>query len=181
MPSRAEITDISSAVVERVDCIMLSGETTIGKYPIGCVEVMQRIISKIEPSVNKPMNSAIKLKTTKAKMLRSALTLADEIGDSGVVVFTRSGFLPGVLAALRTCGVPIYAFTDVNHVFRQLLLYWGVEPFQMDFSDDPDVTINNAIDFLLEKEWCTKGTKLVFITNVIAGNETIDSLQVREA
>jgi pyruvate kinase len=113
-------------------------------------------------------------------MLRSAAVLAQELGKSGIIVFTRSGFLAYVLGALRARGVPIYAFTDVQPIFRQLLLPWGVEPFLMEFSDDPERTIVNAISCLREKQWCESGTWLVVITNALAADKIIDTIQLRQ-
>ena len=98
----------------------------------------------------------------------------------GIVVFTRSGFLPFVLAALRPRGVPIYAFTDNEDVFRQLLILWGVEPFLMEFSDDPEITIVDAFDFLLRRQWCARGDHLVVITNALAHDRIVDTIQMRE-
>ena len=180
MPTRAEISDISTAVRERADAVMLSGETTTGMYPLECVEVMKNIVKTIEPTEVRRMNEVIVLKDPKAKMLRSAAVLAQELGDSGIVVFTRSGFLAYTLAALRTVGVPIYAFTDDEALFRQLLLPWGVEPFLMPFSEDPEKTILDALAYLKRREWCTKGTWLVVITNVLAHDKVIDTLQLRQ-
>lgn len=180
MPTRAEISDISTAVRERADAVMLSGETTTGQYPIECVDVMTNILTTIEPSETRRMNDALALREPKAKMLRSAAALAHELGDSGIVVFTRSGFLAYTLAALRTVGVPIYAFTDDEVLFRQLRLPWGVEPFLMSFSDDPERTIKDALLTLKNSQMCTGGEWLVVITNVLAHGEVIDSLQLRQ-
>jgi pyruvate kinase len=180
MPTRAEVSDISTAVREQADAIMLSGETTVGIYPLECVEVMKNIIQSIEPSEKKRLNEAVRLEEPKAKMLRSAALLAQELGQSGIVVFTRSGFLAYALAALRAQGVPIYAFTDNEPLFRQLLLPWGVEPFLMDFSGDPEDTIENALAYLKRREWCTVGTWLVVITNALAHEKIIDTLQLRQ-
>lgn len=180
MPTRAEISDVSNAVRERADAVMLSAETTTGEYPLESVEVLKRIIESIEPTVDGSLNSIMKLREPKAKMLRSAAVLAQDLSDSGIIVFTRSGFLAYVLGALRARGVPIYAFTDVETTFRQLMLPWGVEPFLMDFSEDPEQTIRKAIDCLKEKGWCMPGTWLVAITNVLAGEKIIDSMQLRQ-
>jgi pyruvate kinase len=180
MPTRAEISDISTAVRERADAVMLSGETTTGLYPLECVEVMKNIVKTIEPTEIRRMNEVIQLKEPKAKMLRSAAKLAQELEHSGIVVFTRSGFLAYTLAALRTVGVPIYAFTDDEALFRQLMLPWGVEPFLMPFSDDPETTILDAMAYLKAREWCKRGTWLVVITNALAHDKTIDTLQLRE-
>ena len=185
MPTRAEISDVSNAVREQADAIMLSGETTVGAYPMETVQVLKNIIQSIEPSVTKGLNDRIVLREPKAMMLRSAAVLAGELekngaGSSGIVVFTRSGFLAYVLGALRPRGIPIYAFTDIDHIFRQLLLPWGVEPFLMEFSEDPERTIHDALDYLKRREWATPGDWLVVITNALADDKVIDTLQLRQ-
>src|ERR1700722_772682 len=180
MPTRAEISDISTAVRERADAVMLSGETTTGQYPLECVDVMKHILNTIEPTEKRGINEVIKLPEPKAKMLRSAAILAQEMGNSGIVVFTRSGFLAYTLAALRAVGGPIYAFTDEEVLFRQLLLPWGVEPFLMPFNDDPEQTILDAMEYLKRRGWCEKGAWLVVITNALAHDKVIDSMQLRQ-
>jgi pyruvate kinase len=180
MPTRAEISDISTAVRERADAVMLSGETTTGKYPLECIEVMKNIVKTIEPTEKRGINEVIKLHEPKAKMLRSAAVLAQEMGNSGIVVFTRSGFLAYMLAGLRAVGVPIYAFTDDEALFRQLLLPWGVEPFLMPFNIDPEQTILDALAYLKRRNWCSEGTWLVVITNALAHEKVIDAIQLRQ-
>jgi pyruvate kinase len=180
MPTRAEVSDVSHAIREQADAVMLSGETTTGSYPLESVDVFKNIIESIEPSVKRPLNEVIKLKEPKAKMLRSAAVLAQEMGGAGIVVFTRTGFLPYVLGALRPSGVPIYAFTDLEHVFRHLLLPWGVEPFLMEFADSHEQTIQKSIKVLSEKGWEKEGQWLVVITNALADEKVIDTLQLRQ-
>ena len=180
MPTRAEISDVATAVRERADAVMLSGETTTGQYPLECVQVMKNIIQSIEPAEKRASNEVIQLEEPKSKMLRSAAVLAQELEGAGIVVFTRSGFLGYTLAALRARGVPIYAFTDVETVFRQLLLPWGVEPFLMNFSANPEQTIREAIAYLKRGEWCEESDWLVVITNVLAEGRIIDSIQLRQ-
>jgi pyruvate kinase len=180
MPTRAEISDIANAVRERADAVMLSGETTTGLYPLECVEVMKQIIGSTEPYDKRLLNEGIRLEEPKAKMLRSAAVLAQQLDRSGIVVFTRSGFLGYTLGALRPRGIPIYAFTDQEATFRQLLLPWGVEPFLMNFSEDPEDTILNAIAYLKRRDWCSAGSWLVVITNVLAGKKIIDTIQLRQ-
>ena len=141
---------------------------------------MKNIVTTVEPTEKRKINELIKLTDAKSFMLRSAARLAQEIGRSGIVVFTRSGSLAYTLAALRTVGVPIYAFTDNEALFRQLLLPWGVEPFLMPFSEDPEETILNALAYLKRREWCDPGTWLVVITNVLAHAKTIDAIQLRQ-
>jgi pyruvate kinase len=180
MPTRAEISDISTAVRERADAVMLSGETTTGQYPLECVDVMKNIVNTIEPTEKRGLNEVIRLSEPKAKMLRSAAVLAQEMGNTGIVVFTRSGFLAYTLAALRAVSVPIYAFTDDEVLFRQLLLPWGVEPFLMPFNADPEQTILDAMEYLKRRKWCDKGSWLVVITNALAHEKVIDTMQLRQ-
>ena len=180
MPTRAEISDVSNAVREQADAVMLSGETTVGAYPLEAVQVLKNIIQSIEPTVPPGLNQRIILKEPKAKMLRSAAVLAADLENSGIVVFTRSGFLAYVLGSLRPHGIPIYAFTDVESIFRQLLLPWGVEPFLMEFSDNPEETILNALNYLKRKNWAQPGHWMVVITNALANDKVIDTLQLRK-
>jgi pyruvate kinase len=122
----------------------------------------------------------LQLHEPKAKMLRSAAVLAQQLHPSGIIVFTRSGFLAWTLAALRAVAVPIYAFTDDEIIFRQMLLPWGVEPFMLKFCDDPEETIREALARLKQKEWCDKGTWLVVITNALARDKIVDTIQLRQ-
>ena len=181
MPTRAEITDVANAVREQADCIMLSGETTIGKFPVECVHTMNRIASKIEIEEKQKapaLRKDITLRLPKSKMLRSAAQLAIEL-DAAIVVFTRKGLFPQKLASLRP-QIPIYAFTDNEMLFKQLLLLRGIEPFYMNFVSDHEETIQHAFKMLKDRKWSTDGDPIVVVTKMYAGNELIDTTQIRE-
>tara|TARA_B110000037_G_scaffold222271_2_gene296444 strand:+ start:45629 stop:47047 length:1419 start_codon:yes stop_codon:yes gene_type:complete len=179
MPSRAEITDVATAVLEQADCIMLSGETTVGKYPGECVDVFNRVSLAMEGQRGDPYNTAVSLKTPKAMLLRSAVVLASEIPDAVIVAFTKSGYIPQMLSALRPRGTPVFAFTESDQIFRHMLLLWGIEPFKVEFSEDPDETINRAVGKLKEKGWITQKSHLVVVTNVLVKDRVIDTIQLR--
>lgn len=181
LPTRAEVTDIANAIFEKADCIMLSGETTTGKYPVECVNVMDRIAREVESQAARGELEDVELKTPKALMLRSAVQLAQDLDKCGIVVFTRSGMLVRVLSSLRPNHCPIFAFTDSSILFKQLLMQWGVEPFMLDFDQDPEVTIQSAFGRLKKskKKWAQEGDWMVVVTNVIAGERIIDSIQMR--
>jgi pyruvate kinase len=179
VPTRAEVSDIAGAVWSGADAIMLSGETTTGKYPLECVQFMKKVAGRIESNSPKGYHSTLPLKNNKDRLLRSAVMLAQEIGDAGIVVFTRNGLLPQTLAAMRVWRCPIYAFTDEAQVFRHMLLMWGVEPFLIEFGPDPEKTIEEAFAYLLRREWVKTGDWMVVVTNVLAGEKTIDTIQMR--
>ena len=179
VPTRAEVSDIAGAVWSTADAIMLSGETTTGRYPLECVQFMKRVANRIEQSAAKGYNVNLPLKSHKDRLLRSTVLLASEIGEAGIVVFTRNGSLPHTLSALRAWRCPIYAFTDDPKVFRRLLLLWGVEPFLMEFSAEPEKTIRDAFAYLLRRAWVATGDWIVVVTNVLAGEKVVDTIQMR--
>jgi pyruvate kinase len=179
LPTRAEITDIANAVFEQADCVMLSGETTVGKYPVQCVDVMNRIIRSIEAQAERRSNDALPLKTPKDLLLKSAMLLSDEIPNCGITVFTRKGHLARVLSALRPRRSPIYAFTDDEEVFQNLLLYWGIEPFLMQFEEDPEETVQKAFARLRSRGWAESRDNMVVVSNILAGSRIIDTIQYR--
>jgi len=178
MPTRAEVTDIATAIREQADCVMLSGETTVGKYPVECVQTINRIAYRIERESKDILRKDIVLQYPKSKMMRSAAFLASDL-DAAIVVFTRRGLFAQKLSSLRP-QLPIYAFTDNPVLFKQLLIMRGIEPFLMDFNHDHETTIESAFERLKEYEWCKSGDPLVVITKMYAGDKLIDSTQIRE-
>lgn len=177
IPTRAEVTDIANAIREQADCVMLSGETTVGKYPVECVETIQRIATRIEQEETQVLRKDLIMRLPRSKMLRSAAFLAHDLGGA-LVVFTRRGIFAQKLASLRP-DVPIYAFTDNPLLFKQLLIMRGVEPFFMDFDHDHETTIQRAFDRLKRGCWCEEGDPIVVITKMYAGEKLIDSTQIR--
>lgn len=180
VPTRAEISDIANAVFEQADCVMLSGETTVGKYPTQCVDVMNRIIRSIESNADRKLNNAFKLKTPKELMLKSAVYLSDDIPRCAIAVFTRRGNLARTLSTLRPRKSTIFAFTDSEETFQNLLLYWGIEPFLMRFNDtDHEATIQDAFARLRSRGWVESRDNMVMISNIFAGKKLIDTIQLR--
>lgn len=179
VPTRAEITDVANAVFERADCVMLSGETTVGKFPLECIETLKKIASRIESEPAPAFVEPKYLTGDKLKLLQSAVQLADEIPHSAIVTFTRRGFMAGGLAALRPGKAPIFAFTPFPETFRQLRLLRSVEPIHLHFDSDPDVTISRAIGFLVRDGRVKPGDKLVIATDILSSNSLVDSVQLR--
>ena len=156
---------------------MLSGETTIGKYPVECVETIQRIAKRIEEEQQQALRKDLILRLPRSKMLRSAAYLAHDLGGS-LVVFTRRGIFAQKLSSLRP-NVPIYAFTDNKILFKQLLIMRGVEPFLMDFDHDHETTIQRSFERLKDGKWVMDEDPIVVITKMYAGEKLIDSTQIR--
>jgi pyruvate kinase len=179
MPTRAEVTDVANAVYEQVDAIMLSGETATGKHPVRCVEVMDKIARRIEREEGFDFFHRCVPKTTRGQLAWSACRLADSLGASAIVVFTRRGELGQLVASYRPQTAIIYAFTNMSTTRRKLWLSRAVVPFKMDFSSDPERTIVAAFERLRSRSRVLPGDPIVVVSDVRAGNESVTSIQVR--
>ena len=179
IPTRAEITDVANGVNEGADCLMLSGETTVGAYPVKSVEIMARTIESIEGNIEVAHNEQLHLKSAKSKILRSAVVLAEDLGGAGIVVFTRNGYLARVLSLLRPIRSPVYAFTDEETVYHQMALLWGVEPIFMPLKTEPESVLDEAFSVLLLRKNVSVGEQLVVIMNVLLEGEVLDTVQLR--
>lgn len=181
VPTRAEITDVANAVFEQADCVMLSGETTIGKYPVECVHMLDTIARRIEMEEGKEQHPPSVFTGERMKVLHSAVVLANELPRSKLLTFTRHGFMAQGLAVLRPTHSPILAFTPSVEVFRQLRLLRAVEPYLMPLASEPNETIENAITILRREGRISPGDKIVIATDILAQDRLVDSVQLRTA
>ncbi len=179
VPTRAEITDVANAVYELADCVMLSGETTIGRYPLECVKMLDSISRRIERETGDEWRPDAVFTGERMKVLKSAIVLANELPNSKLVTFTRHGFMAQGLALLRPAHSPILAFTPSMEVFRQLRLLRSVEPHHMPLASDPNDTIEHAIAMLQRIGRIAPGDKLIIATDILASDRLIDSVQLR--
>jgi pyruvate kinase len=179
VPTRAEITDVANAVYEQADCVMLSGETTVGRYPLECVHMLDKISRRIEEEENPYSRAPTAFSTEKMKVLHSAVVLADELPRSKIVTFTRQGSSALGIAALRPVHSPILAFTPFPETFRRLRLLRAVEPLLMAFEAEPNATIEKALARLRELGHVGVGDKLIVATDMLAEDRLVDSVQLR--
>ena len=179
MPTRAEITDVSNSVFERVDCVMLSGETSVGKYPVECVNVLNKITQNVERySGHSGFNELLPLVTTREKLMKSAVVLARELGGIGIVVFSSTGLHVQTLSALRPHGCPIFVFTENEHILSKTRILWGVKAFLVEFKDSQESTISDSIYHLQSVGYAEKGDQLIVVPNLLFGE--VNMVQVRD-
>jgi pyruvate kinase len=179
MPTRAEITDVANAVHERADCVMLSGETTVGRYPIECVGILEKVARRVESEDLPPLPDPAHLKGDKLKLLAAAVHLANEMPGSALLTFTRQGFMAAGLAAMRPVCAPIFAVTNSLETLRQMRILRAVEPVQMALDSDPNDTIEKAITLLVRSGKVKMGDKLIVATDILTHDRLVDSIQVR--
>ena len=181
VPTRAEITDIANAVFEQADAIMLSGETSVGQYPVECVEVLNRVATRIERSGGAGYAESAILEDARQKTVASAVVLANSLTRSKIIVFTRHGRMARNTSNLRPERAIIFAFTPSEEVQRQLSICWGVCPARIEFSDDPNATIETAQKYLRDQKLTAAGDNLVIISDVRARDALVDCVQLRTA
>jgi pyruvate kinase len=183
VPTRAEVTDIFNAVIEQVDCVMLSGETSVGRYPDKCVEVLDTVIRRIEKKYpSGRFASDAPLKTNKHKTVKAAILLANSIPNSKLLVFTLRGVMAHLLAHQRPEFASIYAFTPHLHVSRTLVSARGVQPFVLPFEDGtPDKAIRDAIEMLRKHGHIKVGDPLVILSDALYDGINVDAILLRDA
>lgn len=175
-PTRAEITDVSNAVFEQADAIMLSGETSVGRYPVKCIEVMDRIARRVERSGGANYAEAARMDSLGAKMVKAAFVLSKEVNAEALLVFTRRGSMARNAAWLRPLHSPLYAFTDNKILLNQLTLHWGLTPFYMEFGENPESNFARALQTLKERGLVHAGGHVVAVTEVDVSGKLIDTI-----
>ncbi len=180
MPTRAEITDVANAVFEQADCVMLSGETTVGRYPLESVAVLKTIAVRIEEELADDFPEPAVFLGERMKIYRSAVVLANEVAGSVLLAFTKHGTAAAGLSAHRPARANILAVTDNLVTFRQLKLVRSVEPYLLAPFIDPESTIERAIASLVNLGRVRSGDKLVIVSDVqMEDHRRIDSIQLR--
>jgi pyruvate kinase len=180
VPNRAEITDVANAVYEQADCVMLSGETTVGQYPLECVRILDTIARRIEEEQAGDFPEPAVFTSERMKVFRAAVVLANELPRSLILVFTRHGTNAAGLAAHRPPHAPILAITDSLATMRHLRMVRAVEPFLLTPFSDPESTIERATTALLRLGRIREGDKLIIVSDIQAKDRRIDSIQLRE-
>ena len=179
MPTRAEVTDVATAVDEQVDAIMLSGETATGKHPVRCVEVLDRIARRIEKAENLGFYKQRKPVSLRDHLARSACRLADSLNAPAVIVITQGGVLGQLVSSFRPQTAIVYAFTNSPTAHRQLWLCHSVVPFRMDLSDTPDETLAAAFQRLRSHDRLVPGDPVVVVSDVATRDGKVTAIQVR--
>jgi pyruvate kinase len=136
-PTRAEASDVANAVLDGTDAVMLSGETSVGKYPVLTVSTMAKIVATTEAGTFPVPAMQHAPRTHGGALTIAAANIAMNIGAKALVAFSQTGDTVRRLARLH-CELPLYAFTPVPEVRDQLALSWGVETFLTDFVQHTD-------------------------------------------
>ncbi len=164
IPTRAEVLDVANAVMDGTDAVMLSGETSVGRYPIETVRTMSRIVTAAEEEVLArglvPLDEAAKPRTQSGAVARAAAEIGDFRGATLLVVFTQSGDTARRLSRYRS-PIPLIAFTPDPATPAQLTLTWGVETHLVPTAASTDEMVTQMDEQLLRLGRCRKGETVV--------------------
>src|SRR6195952_1760072 len=146
-PTRAEASDVANAVLDGADAVMLSGETSGGKYPINAVRTMERIIDAVETDIATVPDLVRKSRSRSGAIVRAAKEIGEALEVEALATFTQTGETARRLASLHT-RLPLLAFTVDARVRSQLALSWGVETFLVPSVSHTDDMVRQ-VDFSL--------------------------------
>jgi pyruvate kinase len=162
-PTRAEARDCAHAVLDGADAIMLSGETSVGKYPLEAVRTMARIIETTEDQgLDRIVPLGTRPSTKGGAITYAAAQVGDILGVKYLVCFTQSGDSARRMSRLR-CKIPLLAFTPIPVVRAQLALTWGIETFLTDPVHHTDDMVALVDEALLTLGRCQPGDQVVIV------------------
>jgi len=174
-PTRAEANDVANAVMDGADAVMLSGETSVGSYPLETVKAVERILSSTEMGWNiyykglKPQPSSDTFLSD--EICFTAVRLSDHINARAIISLTQSGYTAFKIAGYRP-NCDIFIFTANRRIFRILSLVWNVRVFYYDKMESTDQTMKDVIEFL-------KKEKLLEVDDLVVHTASMPILEKR--
>ncbi|XP_047334544.1 pyruvate kinase isozyme A, chloroplastic [Impatiens glandulifera] len=179
-PTRAEVADVSEAIRQRSDALMLSGESAMGQFPDKALAVLRSVSVRIEKwwrdekrheAIQLPEIASSFSDSISEEICNSAAKMANNLGADALFVYTKTGHMATLLSRCRP-DCPIFAFTTSTSLRRRLNLQWGLIPFRLSFSEDMENNLNKTF-FLLKARGMIKSGDLV-----IAVSDMLQSIQV---
>ncbi|HBE44871.1 MAG TPA: pyruvate kinase [Deltaproteobacteria bacterium] len=170
-PTRAETTDVANAVIDGTDALMLSAETSTGRYPVESLKVMDRIVTYTEERLwkSKKTHETViggnMMFDFPEAIARCASDAANEVNARLIVVFTRSGFTARLISKFRP-HAPIIAFSPDEIVVRQLALYWGVKPHFVKPLKSTDELIREVDSLLIQFGYVKKRDRVIIVASL---------------
>jgi len=177
-PTRAEVADVSTAVLDGFDAVMLSGETAIGHDPLGAVQAMARIVEEAEGNVSMP-NLFADAHPEEAAVTAAAAALAKRVGAQWIISLTYTGFSARLLSACRP-SCPIISITPTASVASQMRIVRGVIPLVKSREGDVDRAIASALQEARSRGLTSPGDRVVVCASRISPRSDADTLWLHQ-
>jgi len=183
-PTRAEVNDVANSVMDGADAVMLSGETSVGMYPVEVIEKMSQIIQAVEdsPLITVPQNTPqVRTKRFITKSIcYHAAQMANVIKAKAISTLTNSGYTAFQISAWRP-SADILVFTDNKRIVTQMSLLWGVSAFYYDKALSTDETVDDVNAIAKEKGFVEKGDILINLAAMpVTERGMVNTLRVSE-
>ena len=170
-PTRAEVSDVANSVLDGADALMLSGETSVGLYPVQTIETMSRIITDVENSdIHYQPVSLIEHKDRHISdaIIMAASNLARKVNARAIIAMTHTGYSAFRIASHRTAA-DIFIFTSNSHLLKALSLVRGVTGTHIAKHQDTDTAMNNMQKSLTSRGFLTKGDFIIYVSSIPIG------------
>ena len=177
-PTRAEVTDIANAIYEGADAVMLSGETTVGKYPVECVNFISKISKQTEKYRTLGYESKLIIDTDWQHLGIAAKSIAESIKADGIIAITRSGQTAEIVSNAKPFMVPVYAFSSNKKTLKQLSLAGSVNSFYSIMHSDHEKNVNSALKIINKEFNPNRNLKFIVISGILS-EKSADSIEIR--
>lgn len=183
-PTRAEVNDVANSVMDGADAVMLSGETSVGNYPVAVIKTISKILKSVEDSElisvpEEPPQTRTNRYITKSICYHAA-HMADEIEAKAICTLTNSGYTAFQISAWRPSAF-ILAFTSNRRILTQLNLLWGVKAFYYDRYVSTDDTVDDVNQIAIDNGFVHKGDFLINLASMpIAEKGMVNTLRVTQ-
>ncbi|KAK4405788.1 Pyruvate kinase isozyme A, chloroplastic [Sesamum angolense] len=174
-PTRAEVADVSEAVRQRADALMLSGESAMGQFPEKALTVLRSVSLRIEKwwreeklheAMELPGIASSFADRISEEICNSAAKMANNLEVDAIFVYTKTGHMASLLSRCRP-DCPIFAFTTTTSVRRRLNLQWGLIPFRLSFSDDMESNLNKTFSLLKARGMIKSGDLVISVSDML--------------
>ena len=167
-PTRAEVTDIANAIYEGADAIMLSGETSIGQYPIDCVEFLKSISHRTEKFKTLEYEKNLLTNSDWEYIAVAAKNLAESIDADGIIAVTRTGATAYYISNAKPNGIPVFTFTNNKSTLKQLSLIGSTLSFYIPRLNDHDRTLKKVENVLKKYYDNKKNLKFIMVSGIFS-------------
>lgn len=170
-PTRAEASDVANAVIDGADAVMLSGETASGKYPVGSVKIMNKILMRTEENLREWQRTPkifFNCGEIADAVSRAARDISETVCAAAILSLTRSGATARMVSKYRP-DCPVIALTPSFSTWRELALLWGVYPLICPFTTDVEESVSNSLTIVQEEGLIKGGDNVVFTSGIPLG------------
>ncbi|GMI76102.1 PLASTIDIAL PYRUVATE KINASE 1 [Hibiscus trionum] len=185
IPTRAEVADVSEAVAQQADALMLSSESAMGQFPEKALTVLTSVSLRIEKchreqkhldahatQTDLPIVSSSKADRIAEEICNTASRIANKLKADAIFVYTKTGQTASLLSRNRP-DCPIFAFTPSTSIRRYLILQWGLMPFCLDFSDDAESNLNRSFSLLKARAMINSGDLVIVVSDIMQSIQAI--------